>query len=127
MLGADGRVVESGRDRVRDLHLPGLALQEVGLVAVQHADVPRRERRRVLARLETVARRPRPRSSSPCRSPRKGWKSPMALLPPPTQAISTSGSRPVACLIWRARLLTDDRLKVAHDHRIRMRARRPSR
>ena len=39
VLRPDARIVEAGRDRVRDLHLPGLVLQQVRLVAVQHADV----------------------------------------------------------------------------------------
>ena len=43
---------------------------------------------------------PRPPGSTPTmptrRSAMNGWNSPMALLPPPTQATTTSGSRPMA-------------------------------
>ena len=42
VLRTDARVVESGGDRVRLANLSGLVLQQVGLVAVQHADLRRR-------------------------------------------------------------------------------------
>jgi hypothetical protein len=48
-------------------------------------------------------------------SSRKGWKSPIALEPPPTQATSVSGSRPSACrsclrtsspmMFWKSRTI----------------------
>ena len=46
----------------------------------------------------------------------------MALVPPPTQAISKSGSRSSCSRICRARLVADDAVKIPHHHRIRMRA-----
>ena len=47
---------------------------------------------------------------------------PAALLPPPTQATTTSGSRPSRSRNCCARLAADDRLEVADDHRERVRA-----
>ena len=56
VLGADRRIVEPGRDRVRGQHVPGLVLQQVGPRAVQDAH------RRPLA--ERSARRGRPRAAA---------------------------------------------------------------
>ena len=67
---------------------------------------------------------PSPPASTPMSrtgSSRNGWNSPMALLPPPTQAIATSGSLPACSQHLRARLLADDRLEVAHDRGERVR------
>ena len=47
----------------------------------------------------------------------------MALLPPPTQASSSVGQAAVCSSDLRARFLADDAMKIAHHHRIRMRAR----
>ena len=68
-------------------------LQEVGAIAVQHAGTAGAERRRVLP----VAM-PSPAASTPIsRTPAcgmYGWKMPIALEPPPTQAMIASGCRP---------------------------------
>ena len=50
------------------------------------------------------------------------WKTPIALLPPPTQATTASGSRPVSVEHLLARLHADDPLEVADHHRERVRA-----
>ena len=47
---------------------------------------------------------------------------PAALLPPPTQATTRSGKRPKLRQRLLARFAADDRLKIAHDPRKRMRA-----
>ena len=47
---------------------------------------------------------------------------PIAFDPPPTQAATASGSRPVSVEHLRARLLADDLLEVAHHRGERMRA-----
>ena len=57
VLGADARVVEAGRDRVRLQDLPLLVLEHGRQRAVQHPARPRGQRRRVAARLEPLARR----------------------------------------------------------------------
>ena len=68
-------------------------LQEIGAVAVQDAGPAAGNRGRVLAAAETEARQlPHRRFRSP-RSSRNGWNRPMALEPPPMQAISEIGSR----------------------------------
>ena len=64
VLGADAGIVEPGGDRVRVADLSGLVLQQVRLVAVQHADLPGRERRRVLRPSRCRARPPRRRSAA---------------------------------------------------------------
>ena len=48
----------------------------------------------------------------------------MALLPPPTQATSKSGRRSFAFENLPARFHADDALKIAHHHRVGMRAER---
>ena len=49
---------------------------------------------------------------------------PMALLPPPTQATTTSGRRPACSRICARASRADHRLELAHHQRIRMRAER---
>ena len=53
-----------------------------------------------------------------------GWKSPIALEPPPTQAISTSGRRPMVRGACCRDLAADDGLEIADHHRIGMGAER---
>ena len=50
------------------------------------------------------------------------WNTPMALEPPPTQAMTASGSRPAAGQHLLAGLDPDDPLEVADHHRERVRA-----
>ncbi|CAM5639734.1 hypothetical protein SAURM35S_06328 [Streptomyces aurantiogriseus] len=57
VLGADARVVQTGRDRVRLGDLPLVVLEDVGPGAVQDAGVARGQGRRVLAGLDAVTRR----------------------------------------------------------------------
>ena len=47
---------------------------------------------------------------------------PIALLPPPTQAITASGWRPICVRHLHQALVADDALEVAHHHRVRVRA-----
>ena len=54
----------------------------------------------------------------------KPSKMPMALLPPPTQATTTSGSRPACVEHLPPRLAADHRLELAHHQRVRMRPER---
>ena len=60
--------------------------------------------------------------SSTSASSTNGTKMPIALEPPPTQAITRSGSRPGPLEHLRARLVADHALEVAHDRRVRRRA-----
>ena len=68
---------------------------------------------------------PSPPASQPirrtCASGMNAWKMPMALEPPPTQAITTSGSRPVARALLPG-LQADHPLEVPDHHRERVRA-----
>src|SRR5690606_15143304 len=57
MLGADARVVQAGRYRMRLGDLAVVVADHVGAVAVQHAHATGRERGRVAAGVDTVARR----------------------------------------------------------------------
>jgi hypothetical protein len=111
---------------MRLLIWPSLVHQQIGAVAVQHAGPAAGERGRVLAGLEAVAGR-LDAVDLDAGSSRKGWNRPMALEPPPMQAISESGRRPFGGLHLRARLVADDALEVAHHRRIGMRAGRPCR
>ena len=52
----------------------------------------------------------------------KAVKVPIALLPPPTQATTRSGSAPVRLEHLRARLVADHALEVAHERRVGRRA-----
>ena len=69
---------------------------------------------------------PSPAASAPTmrtsRSLRNAWKMPIALLPPPTQAVDGIGQAAVFGEHLRARLAADDGVEVAHHPRIRMRA-----
>ena len=58
------------------------------------------------------------------RSLRNGENSPMALLPPPTQATRDPAAGLPCPRICRARFLADDAVEIAHHHRVRMRAER---
>ena len=99
VLRPDAGIIQPGGDAVRLDHLAVRVLQQIAQRAVQHARTPADERGRVLCRW----RRPRPPASTPisrtASSPAKGWNMPMALLPPPTQATTTSGRRPSASSI----------------------------
>jgi hypothetical protein len=78
-----------------ELDLPVGILEDEGLAALQDAELAAGEPRGVLAR---------PPASTPVmRTPgssRNSKKSPIALLPPPTHAISSSGSLPSRARIW---------------------------
>ena len=113
MLGADARVVEAGRDRVR----------------VERPDRPRPRGRtsgsrgaRSAVPLERLAApsasTPTSRTSS---SSRKPAKSPIAFEPPPTHATTASGSSPELLEHLLTRLPPDDALQLAHDRRVRVR------
>ena len=54
----------------------------------------------------------------------KAWNVPIALDPPPTQAITPSGRRPSRFENLRPRLLADHSMEIANHHRIRMRSQR---
>ena len=87
----------------------------------------RRCRRRTARRGGPGAIRSPPASTPISRTPASSMnasKMPMALLPPPTQATTTSGRRPACSSICCARLAADHRLELAHHQRIRMRAER---
>ena len=60
--------------------------------------------------------------SSTSASSRNGVKVPIAFEPPPTQAITRSGSRALGGEHLLARLVADHALEVAHERRIRRRA-----
>ena len=95
MLGTDAGIVESHRDRVRLERVACVVLQEVAVEAVHHPGLAERDRGAVLAGVQAQARRlgtheRRPPSSGTCAM--KGANVPMALLPPPTQATTASGS-----------------------------------
>src|SRR5690606_8128731 len=49
VLGADARIVEPGRDRMRLVNQPVVVVEEHGVVAVQHAGPSGGQRRRVIA------------------------------------------------------------------------------
>ena len=57
MFGADARIVEAGRDRMRFGDLPVLVHQKIGAVAMQHAGPAAGDRGRMLAGCQAVARR----------------------------------------------------------------------
>ena len=93
MLGADGRVVEAGRDGVRRENLPVVVGEKERPRPVQDADAPRTEAGRVLA---GGGGTPAGLDADELdgRSARKAWKRPIAFEPPPTQATRRSGSFP---------------------------------
>ena len=65
--------------------------------------------------------------SSTASSATNGMNTPIEFEPPPTQAITRSGSRPAARRICGAGLVADDALQIAHERRVGRRARRTSR
>ncbi len=90
---------------MRLLDLAVFVHQEIGAVAMQHAGTAAGDRCGVQCRMSAVARRldaidldSRDRRGS-------GWNSPIALEPPPMQAISESGRRPsISCICTRVSL-----------------------
>ena len=64
VLGADGRVVEAGRHRMRQLDVAVLVLQHERARALQDAGAAAGEPRRVLARRDAARRRLRRRSAA---------------------------------------------------------------
>ena len=124
VLGPDGCVIESGRDRVRPLDVAVLVLQHVGARALQDAGAAAREARRVPARHDAVGRRPRRRSAGRLRSSTNASNMPMALLPPP-DAGDDGGRQPPSLLEdLPPRLAPDHRLELADHQRVRMRPER---
>ena len=88
MLGADARIVEAGGDRVGLDDLAVFVLQQVGAVAVQHAGRPAAGRMPHACQNRYRYQPPRrPPDARPACS-MYGWKMPIALEPPPTQAIT---------------------------------------
>ena len=122
VLGADARVVEAGGDRVR--------LGDLALVVAQHVATARRAGRRPGpgsawprgGRSRCPRPPPRRRQIATWASGTKAWNRPMAFEPPPTQATTASGSRPMRGLDLGPRLAADHRLQVAHQRRVRVRA-----
>ena len=96
--------------------------QQIGAVAVQHAGPAAGDRGRMQAALRARGRPPRRRRSRSAVSSRNGWNRPMAFEPPPMQAIERIRQPAFGLLHLLARLVADDRLEVAHHHRIGMRA-----
>ena len=121
VLGTDAGIVEAGGHRVGLLDLAVLVLQQHGIGAVQHARAAVRQRRGVVARARAAAAGLDADDLDRLSSGTKAWKAPMELEPPPTQAMTASGSAPVALEHLRARLAADDRLQLAHQVGIRMR------
>ena len=127
VLGPDRRVVEAGGDRVRQLDVARLVLQHERARALQHARCCRRQTARRDGPARSARRPPRRRSAARRGSSMKPSKMPIALLPPPTQATTMSGSRPDLLEHLAPRLAADDRLELADHQRIRMRAERRAR
>ena len=115
VLGPDARVVEARGDRVRLDGLAVVVLQQVAHRAVQHAGRRRRaNRRRVPAGLDALAAG-LDADEAHAASSMKRWKMPIALEPPPTQAMTASGQPAGELEHLRAGLLADDLVEVA-DH-----------
>ena len=93
-------VVEPRRDRVRLEDLALLVLQHRRHRAVQHPARAGGERRRVAPRLEPLARGLDADQLDARRRPRSAANVPIALEPPPTQAITRSGRRPAGSSTW---------------------------
>ncbi len=112
VLGADSRIVEPGRDRVRVGDLAVLIREDPRPRPVQDGRTTAPEAAAPAASTPTSA------TSSSSTNPAN---SPMAFEPPPTQATTASGSRPtVSSACCRAsRPMTD--WSSAHDRRVRMR------
>ncbi len=94
MFRADAGIVETGRDRMRLGDLAVLVLQQIGLVAVEHAGRSAGEAGGMLALSS-----PWPAASTPSiatsASSRNGWNRPIAFDPPPIAATSRSGRRSI--------------------------------
>ena len=116
VLGADHGVIEAGGDGVRERDLAVVVLQQVAVGAVQDAGSAAAKARGVLAERVAAAAGFDADQLRPSASRMKAWKMPMALLPPPTQAMSGSGRRPSASRICRAGFLADDAVEIAHHH-----------
>ncbi len=94
VLRADGGVVQARGHRMGELDLAVGVLQDERLAALKgRRACPRRTGRRARP-CGCRGRPPRRRSCGPPVSSRNSKKSPIALLPPPTHATSSSGRRP---------------------------------
>ena len=121
VLGADRRVVEAGRDRVRRQDVAVVVLQHQAARAVQHAGVRRRQIARRDRRAQIRGRRPRRRPAARRRRRRTRRRCPSRCCRRRRRRRRRrAGARPPRDL--RARLLADHRLELAHHQRIRMRA-----
>ena len=118
MLGSDARVVETGGDRVRGMHLPVLVLKQVAQRAVQHARRPARATRNGVG-VETLARGFDADQLDVRSRATNAWKIPIAFDPPPTHATTVAEAFPMRVEHLRSRFAADHRLKVAHHSRIR--------
>ena len=122
VLGPDPGVVEPGGDRVRLEDLALLVGEHRGERAVQDAGARRRRSEAPWRPLSS----PSPAASTPISSTSasstKGVKMPIALEPPPTQAITRVGQRALGGERLLARLVADHPLQVADQRRIGRRA-----
>ena len=123
VLGADARVVEAGRDRVRLEGLAVLVLQEVAARAVQDAGATAFDRRGVPFGVDAVAGRLEPVELDR-RVVEEGVEDADRV-----RAAADAGDHGIRKSAGElehlgARLLADDLLEVAHHRRERMRARR---
>ena len=118
MLGTDAGVVESRGDRVRRVHLTVFVLQEIAHRAVQHAGLSLGERCGVLGCVQSVAGR-FDADEFDVLVGDKRVENPDRVRP--AAHARDHGSRQCAGTLehLRARLVTDDRLKISHHSRIR--------
>ena len=121
MLRADSGIIEAGRDRVRFVDLPVLIHQQIGAIAVQHAGPAARERGRVQPGGEPMARRLPPvdldlRIVQERVEQAHGIGAATDARDQRIRQASFSGHHLLA------RFVADDRLEVAHHHRVGMRA-----
>ena len=93
-LRPDARVVETGGDRVRLDDLAIVVLEQVRARAVQDAGRATGQGGGVMAGRDALPGRLDADRAARRGSPMNRLRRPMALEPPPTQAIATSGSRP---------------------------------
>ncbi len=123
VLGADGRVVEAGRDGVRREDLPVLVGEEERPRPVEDADAPRPEAGRVLAR----ARRTAP-AGLDADELDAGVREERVEEADRVRAAADAGdeevgeSRRATFRALRARLAADDGVEVAHHRRVGVRA-----
>src|ERR1700722_20667125 len=122
MLGADARIVEARRNRMRLANLPQLVLQQVGLVAVQNADAACSDRGRMMGSADAETRGLDANQLDVGVFDKRIEKSDRvrAAVDACNQYV---GQAPFLLENLAARLTPDDRLEVAHDHRVRMRPR----